>query len=373
MAPRFIDSKTQRVKTGILAAKGGRNNFRKKRERVRVVSFAASPRSTCVIGPESARVSAFTTGKSARTSPSPSTTSEDPLLALPPVRKSTVSDDYAHSTTSNPNSGGKFIGEEILLEHVHGHEDKDDHAESDRAPQQQQQQTAKLAINSNSNSSHTHSFCLSRADRQNRCLAFDTRSLVLIRSSTTSNTSSNTNNNTTSSNTTNSNTTNNNTTNNNTNNTYISNHSPSRSGLSISNDMNQFVEHLAVRGYTSPVLAWTISNPTKRGKISSVDATSGATRQLSYTSGVGIRTMTSSNHHHNGHQQHQPINDVTIQSSNASWEQGKWKLSEIPNTLTADFTWNLMADLGTNDCICSNTKLSNGFLLLLPAHTLSFV
>jgi hypothetical protein len=290
MPPRFIEGK-RRVKTGILAGKGSGRNVRKKlghNKKLGVVSFAET---TTVIGPGS---------------------TEDHLASLPPPKSTATINSSAEDSASN----GKFIGGDLLEQHDdapsgEGTTNKKEEAETVIRPPvscfkkkrpQQQANSPPIATT------------LSKVHRQNRSLAFDTRSLVLIRGSD-----------------------------------FDDENIPSSTTAhqgSIGHDMNQFVEHLAIRGYTCPVLAWTISDPTKRGKLTSVDETSGATRQLSYPSGVGIQTSAgrpSPNHHRH----HLTNCNVTVQSSNASLEQGKWKLNEIPNTLTAEFTWNLMADLGT--------------------------
>jgi hypothetical protein len=279
MAPRFYEPKN-RVQTGILAAKGGRT-VRKKglghKKKMGVVSSGGTT-ATRVIG-----LASRTPGNGRSTTTIDAAATED--------------------SASNHHGEVKFIGGELLVEH-------DGSPGSDAPERGGRHQRARPPTESGLATKILTP--LSKADRQNRCLAFDTRSLRLVIPSTTKATK-----------------------------TLHHHHE------SLGNDMTSFVEHLAVRGYTSPILAWTNADPSKRGIMTIVDKSTGATRQLSYTSGVGIQTTTSRHCRH-----HLPnIQNVTIQSSNASFcleqQRGQWKLSEIPNTLTADFTWNLMADLGT--------------------------
>lgn len=108
---------------------------------------------------------------------------------------------------------------------------------------------------------------------------------------------------------------------------------------SIAKDMNKFMEHLRIRGYNVPVVSSTVLDSSKRAKIRSVEKESGATREISYASAVGVKTSTNALQN--------PLDDAPIEAKVAV-QNTSAKLEEIPNTLTADFTWNLVADLGTS-------------------------
>lgn len=109
----------------------------------------------------------------------------------------------------------------------------------------------------------------------------------------------------------------------------------------ITNSLQQWLVTTRTRGVHPVLLTTTVVDPNQKSAVTLQSATSGRMRKVAYVSGLGVQTHCTGDDGADIHTiESVPVDckpTITLDSSSCA----------IPNTLTAEITWDLFTDMGT--------------------------